>query len=663
MKAALFTALLFPVALPVWAQLQDTTLQLQEIVISARTGVNRNRQAKPLASVEEYLQKSEKIGMIKRGAYAWEPSINSMTTERLSVTIEGMKIFHACTDRMDPVTSYVETSNLSKLSLGSGFEPNPNATNSIGGSLDLRLNKTGFCADGLDVNVHTGFESNGAQQLYSADVSYATPRFYVNSGVSHRHSGSYRAGGGKEVAFSQLAKNNAFTNIGYVVANGKAVEATLIYDRASNVGYPALAMDVATADGLISSLSYTVEDPLPLFYKWESKVYFNNIVHIMDDSKRPPETIAMHMDMPGKSRTEGIYSTLSGRSGKHRYSFNWDAYYNRSYAEMTMYSNNPNEIPMFMLTWGDVRTLNTGLFGVDEYHVSERQTIRLSLKGSFQRDGVQSDFGWNTLQIYHPSMKRYTSRFTGNVAGRYSFRWSAWESSVSAGYGSRAPSVSEAYGFYLFNTFDAYDYLGNPQLRQEAAWETSLSLGWKKLPFEAKAEASCFYFSRYIIGKPNADLVHMTPGASGVKVYRNLPHATILNVSLLMKCWLSDSFLWNGKITFARGQDDRKNALPLIAPLSYDAALTFRHEKFFAEGGVSGAARQAHFSPEYGEDETPAYLVANLSVGYSFRAGKLIFDLKAGAENLFDAYYSTYADWKNIPRRGRNVFVNLGVRI
>jgi iron complex outermembrane receptor protein len=130
-----------------------------------------------------------------------------------------------------------------------------------------------------------------------------------------------------------------------------------------------------------------------------------------------------------------------------------------------------------------------------------------------------------------------------------------------------------------------------------------------------------------------------------------------------MKCWLSDSFLWNGKITFARGQDDRKNALPLIAPLSYDAALTFRHEKLFAEGGVSGAARQAHFSPEYGEDETPAYLVANLSVGYSFRAGKLIFDLKAGAENLFDAYYSTYADWKNIPRRGRNVFVNLGVRI
>lgn len=41
----------------------------------------------------------------------------------------------------------------------------------------------------------------------------------------------------------------------------------------------------------------------------------------------------------------------------------------------------------------------------------------------------------------------------------------------------------------------------------------------------------------------------------------------------------------------------------------------------------------------------------------------LILSLKAGAENLFDAYYSTYADWKNIPRMGRNVFVNLEVEL
>jgi iron complex outermembrane receptor protein len=652
---------------PVYAQQQlpDTIplLNLQEIIITAKTGIDRNWQAKPSSSVEEYLQKSEKIGMIKRGSYAWEPSINNMTTERLSVTIEGMKIFHACTDRMDPVTSYVETSNLSKVSINSGFEANPNATNNIGGSLDLRLNRTGFCIDGLDANVHSGFESNGSQQIYGADISYATPQFYINSGISHRYSGNYRAGGNEEIAFSQFTKNNIFINTGYVVANGKAIEGTLIYDHATDVGYPALAMDVATAKGVILSLAYTMENPLPLFYKWENKVYFNNIIHIMDDTKRPPETIAMHMDMPGKSRTGGTYSTLSGRSDKHRYSFNWDAYYNQSYAEMTMYSNNPDEIPMFMLTWGDIRTLNSGLYAVDEYSINDNHAIRLSAKGSFQRDGVQSDFGWNTLQAYYPTMTQYKNRFAGNISVRYNFRWNAWESSANIGYGSRAPSVSEAYGFYLFNTFDSYDYLGNPHLKQESALETALSLRWKKHPFEAKAEVSGFYFNNYIIGKPDTDLSHMTPGASGVKIYRNLPHASILNASLLLKCRLGDFFLWNGKITYARGQDDCKNNLPLIAPLCYDASLTFRKEKFFAEASITGAARQKYFSPEYGEDKTGNYLIANLTFGYSFRMNKLIFNMKAGAENLFDTYYSTYADWKNIPRKGRNVFVNLGIRI
>lgn len=652
--------------LPVYAQQLQDTLQLQEIIISAKTGVNRDRQAKPSASVEEYLQTSEKVGMIKRGAYAWEPSINSMTTERISVTIEGMKIFHACTDRMDPVTSYVETVNLSKVSLGSGFEANPNASNSIGGSLDLRLNKTGFCADGLNLNAHTGFESNGKQQIYGGDVSYANPLLYINSGIFHRHSGNYRAGGGEEIRFSQFAKNNFFTNLGYVVANGKSIEGTLIYDRASDVGYPALAMDVAVAEGLISSLSYTVENPLPLFYKWESKVYYNNIVHIMDDTKRPFETLSMHMDMPGKSRTAGFYSMLSGRSGKHRYTFNWDGYGNRSYAEMTMYpKNKPDEALMFLLTWGDIRTLNSGLFAVDEYRINENHSIRLSAKASFQRDGVGSNPGWNELLIYYPDpdIKRFRNRITGNTALRYRFRKDAWEIALNAGYGARAPSVSEAYGYFLFNTFDSYDYLGNPALKQESSGETGVSLTWKKRTLEIKGEASYFYFTNYIIGQPDADLPKMTPEASGVKVYQNLPHASVLNASLLLKCRLGEYFLGNGKLTYARGQDDRKGNLPLIAPLTYDASLTFRKEKFSAEAGIAGAARQTHFSPGYGEDETRSYLIANLSAGYGFKIDRVIFKLKAGVENLFDTYYSTYADWKNIPRKGRNVFVNLEINI
>ena len=90
-----------------------------------------------VATVEEHLLQLQGVEMVRRGAYAWEPVVNGMQTERVSTTIDGMKIFYACTDKMDPVTSYVESGNLKRISLNSGLDGNPQATGNIGGSLDL----------------------------------------------------------------------------------------------------------------------------------------------------------------------------------------------------------------------------------------------------------------------------------------------------------------------------------------------------------------------------------------------------------------------------------------------------------------------------------------------------------------------------------------------
>ncbi|MDR2026236.1 MAG: hypothetical protein LBQ01_01595 [Prevotellaceae bacterium] len=634
---------------------------LNEVVIIAKTGIGHDRQAKPFSSIEEYLQSAEKVNMIKRGSYAWEPTVNNMTAERISVTVDGMKIFHACTDNMDPVTSYVETVNLSRVNIGSGFNVSPNASNGIGGSLDLQLNKAGFCCEGWDINASLGYETNGNCRIAGTDFAFSDSTFYVNSGLFHRHSNNYRAGRRNEIAFSQFTKYNVFTNAGYLIAKKHAVEATVIYDRAVDAGYPALAMDVKSAEGLISSLSYRRDNLSPLIARWETKVYFNNIIHIMDDTGRPD--VAIHMDMPGKSRTGGLYSLLEGLNGRHRYAFNVDAYCNRSYAEMTMYPSNPSEKEMFMLTWPDVRTLNAGLFAADEYRFDERHSVRLSSKCSFQRDGILSDFGLNTLRIFYPDMNAYTNRLVGNVSGHYTFRHGGWETSAGAGYGSRAPSLSEAYGFYLFNTFDAYDYLGNPNLRHESSVEANVAAAWTRSPFIVRANATYFYFANYIIGKPDETLSSMTVGAAGVKVYGNLPHASILNVNLSAKYLFPEYFTLQGRVAYSRGRDDKNGNLPLIPPLSYESSLVFAAGRFVAEIAVAGASRQTRYSPEYGEDETANYFIGNVSIGYSFKIDRVVLNLKSGVENVFDAYYSTYADWNNIPRKGRNVFLNLGISI
>jgi len=663
-KTILFIGICFGFSLTSFSQNTADSirnLQLKEVVVTWKSGLDSINEFKPLSTVDEYMQKLNKVNLIKRGGYAWEPVINNMATERISVTIDGMKIFCACTDRMDPVTSYVGILNLDNIHVGSGLAGNLHSTNSIGGGLDLKLQKAGFHAKKLNISLNSAYETNGNYRIIGSGLAYSSLKFYTNTGIFYRKSDNYKAGGNSTVNFSQFEKLNLFTNFGYRLSAQKSIEGTVIYDVASNVGYPALTMDVKSAKGLITSLSYRQENISEVFFNWETKLYFNNIIHVMDDTKRP--NIAMHMDMPGKSRTGGYYSTLNGRVGKHNFIISHDSYYNQSSAEMTMYPSDPSNKPMFMYTWPDIRTFNAGLTLDDKYIIDLKNTLQLTTKASFQRDGVESTFGYNTLQMYYPNMTQYQNRGLWSVSGKYTHYLQDIQLKAGVGYGTRAPSPTEAYGFYLYNSFDNYEYIGDPQLKNESSVEGNIAFALTKPKYSISLDGSYFYFSNYIIGKPNANLSTMTIGASGVKVYQNLNHATIFNANLNTKYIFLKYFHWLNHLGYSLGQDNNNNPLPLIAPFSYSTSLDYVNKKFSAGVDLQGATKQVNYSAEYREDLTPAYFIVNTSVGYDFTFGHVAPAVKIGIENLLDRKYSTYADWNNIPRKGRNVYINLKINL
>src|SRR5690606_31138363 len=100
----------------------DSTRYLEEVKVIATAKKKIATDMKMVVYVDEFLASSDNISFIKRGAYAWEPLLNNMSTERSTITIDGMHIFGACTDKMDPVTSYVESNNLSTIDIKSGQE-------------------------------------------------------------------------------------------------------------------------------------------------------------------------------------------------------------------------------------------------------------------------------------------------------------------------------------------------------------------------------------------------------------------------------------------------------------------------------------------------------------------------------------------------------------
>jgi len=113
-------------------------------------------------------------------------------------------------------------------------------------------------------------------------------------------------------------------------------------------------------------------------------------------------------------------------------------------------------------------------------------------------------------------------------------------------------------------------------------------------------------------------------------------------------------------LVYSYGKDFEEKNLPFISPLRYFSSLNYKKGKFATGIAVQGNATQTQYSPFYGEDRTPAYAILNFDAGYSFAFEKIKCNVKAGIENIFDAYYSTFSDWNNIPRKGRNFFLNVG---
>lgn len=636
---------------------RDTLLpqNLQEVIVIGKKANLHQKQSKSLTTVEDYLQQSAKINMVKRGSYAWEPLINNMPSERTVVTIDGMRIFGACTDKMDPITSYVEVSNLSEASITSGQQGSCHGA-TIGGAIDLKRTDLIQRKMGWNGSFSTGFETNNQHKIIGSSIGYNDKLFYANADFMFRDAENYKAGNNKEISFSQFRKYNVAATAGYFLTKKSLLEGSIIYDKATDVGYPALPMDVSLAEATIASLKYSYNPDSNYFTNWETKLYANSITHTMDDTKRP--FVPIHMDMPGWSDTYGFYSKLKGKHKKHHFLANLNAFYNKSVAEMTMYPENVNENLMFMYTWPDVRTFYKGLFLEDNIQISKASQLKITANLGFHSNKVADEFGLQSLQIFYPEMNETKNRILKSFSGNYNWRNKKLDFGFGLAYGERAPSVSEGYGFYLYNSNDFYDYIGNPGLKNEKSFEGNFSLGYKNEQFSSKITSSFFYIQDYILGKINTNALPMTIGASGIKMYEAIDYATIFNIDWNIEYKISENWNWKMLLAYNSGKDNNKENLPFISPLRYSGNLQFKKENYNLGMTALGNFTQTEFASIYGETKTSDYVIFNINAGYSLFWNNRKMNLQAGIENILDKNYTTFSDWNGIHRMGRNFFIN-----
>lgn len=626
-----------------------------EVAISGKSGHSQPKSTRAVnQSTEEHLEQIQGLSLVRRGNYAAEPSFRGLNANQTSVTIDGMKIFGACTDRMDPVSSYVAPENLEKACMDQTGDCNASCNMA---SLDLRTKKLSLIQRKTNGFINAGYNSNGNGITGSGELNFQKGKQALRVQAYYSEFGNYTAGGGNEIPFTQFTKWNASLQYKLRLSDKAIFNVKYIIDRATNIGYPALPMDVAKANGDILSLEYKKVFQHSILKSAKVKLYGNSIYHEMDDSKRP--NVIIHMDMPGWSQTAGAYTIISTQFGRHKLETKPEYYWNKAYAEMTMYPN--GEGAMFMLTWPDVRR-NSGLISVHHsYNTSKKFRLKNSLQIEHQSSEVKDEFGLKQLEAIGNSSAQF-SRRTGHLLktevqkqisrlGMFTLKLASIQ---------RIPNVSEQYGYYLFNSLDLYDYIGNPDLRNEHSTQFELGYSTQKKKLRIQAQAYSYFIKNYIIGI-TSDLDAMTLGAKGVREYQNIAQATIMGFEAVFNYELSEALSLESQNNFTRGRMHDGAPLPLIPTLKTLNSIAYSGPKFSCKLLYTYSGEQNDFADTYGERFTEAYHLFDFNGSVPFQLWNYKSEFGMSIRNIFDAHYVDHMDWNKVPRIGRSANFNLKV--
>lgn len=637
-------------------QLSGTTPSMQQKLV----GYFR---ANPNAGLEEIMSRLPEVSFGRRGPYGMEPVVRGYSGGQVNLLIDGMRIYGACTDKMDPPTIYLEPTNLDELRVQttrSGFLHG----SAIGGSVLMKTADPRFSNQRtLRGTAASGYQSATQGWYNAAKLNYGSDRFAAVASATYRKNQNYRAGGGETISFSQMEKVNYSLSAKYRLNPGFSLRGDFLGDEGWNIGYPALPMDVGRASAYIGSITLVAEKP---FHGWQGaqlKAYANTIKHAMDDTHRP--NVPMHMDMPGWSKTAGLLAQGDRNLGQWgRLHLVADLSSTFLKAEMTMYP--PNEAPMYMLTWPDHRKTQGGLGLSWNYRIDSNWSLQANGRIDLITHRLLSNEGKQEVAIlgYDTDPRTDLLKNLSVTTNRKIGHGQQWFLGLS--YAERVPTGSELYGFYLFNAQDGYDYLGNADLNRETVLQAETGLRGKLTTSNPELASLSYQLSifaarmgNYITGLIDPSLSAMTIGAHGVKTYVNLPYATRAGAEMGLNASLRNAWQATATLRYTWAADDQGAPLPMIPPFKSILSLRYQPGAFSVQGEWEAAARQDRYSMAAGENATDGFMLLHLRMGYAFRWAQRTLGLQAGVENIFDTKYHEHLDWNDIPRPGRNIYVQL----
>ena len=588
---------------------------------------------------EALAKQSPSVSFNRRSGISNDITVRGQRKDNINVTIDGVKIYGACPNRMDPPISHILTNNVDFIEINEG-----------------PFNVEDFGVLSADVKVHTVKPEEGFQgevDLGLGSFGYKKGAFTVTGGSKEvrfllsgsREAGSQYEDGNGDDFVGQIANNiangtipataqyqsvfqdrDAFSKqtlmakLFWDIADNQELRLSYTLNRSQDILYPSTPMDAIWDDSNIYNIEYIAKD-LGIYSKELSfQAYQSDVEHPMSTQYRLSGA-TNYMTHTLTTKTQGAKIKNSVEIDNHTLTMgldtstrNWDG----NYYKNDVLIAKPHSI------W-DVETQNMAFF----------------LQDSIKMDALTLDMGlrYDDTQITSGNIAQPSNDYSG-VNGYIVASYRPNETTkyfTGVGKSSRVPDAKE---LYFMNSMGIS--IGTPTLNETLNYE--FDIGVEKQYENAMVKAKFFYSQL-------KDYIAYNASNGTLNNYENVD-ASVYGFDLSGSWIATEALSFDYGFAYQKGTKDAPlkgqtgTNMPDISPLKMNLALNYEWDSSLAlKAEVIGADGWNTFDAENGEQKIDAYTVLNLKATQKF--GKVL-EITVGVDNVFDSTYAVSNTYKDL---------------
>jgi len=599
----------------------------------------------------------------KGGNYGFDPVFRGFKYDQLNIVLDGAQgATAACPNRMDPPTSQMAPNMLDRIEVLKG----PHALRfgtGFGATINFVPTKLRFTEkEELYGRVSSGYEGNGTVFRNEGKLGFSGDNHDIALFGSWSQGNDYTAGNGQTIA-ADFNRGSFGANLGFRISENNQIKLSAIYNVARDADFPALPMDLRNDDTWLFNARHDITFDKKNLSSWNTTVFASFVDHLMDNLLKPLDPRMLNAQTNATTynyggRTEGIWNFDKSNLFA-------GADFRREGAEGTRireFLMGPNAGSTFEdNAWQDGFIAKSSVFGEYHFNLDKTQFVfstRLELNTADINDAedafVQAN-GDTRISQFNPSFSLGASTPTGKNTTM----------GIWLGRAQRSAGLTERFINFFPVGQDPFELLGNPQLDPEVNNQLDVTFQWKNKQTNINVDVFAGYLQDFISSFIDPDLSPRLPMSPGVRRFVNIDDAFKTGFELSWNQELISGLHHQMGIAYTYAQDlERDEPLPEIAPLDFRYGLigSYLNNTLRPELTFRHVLQQSRISNEFGETETPAFSLLDISLSY--QVGKNA-QLTAGVNNIFDENYYEHLNRSvrgiNTPifAPGRNAFASI----